>query len=194
MTFDDLDFLPVVLVMASTLILLWRLRWRWTLVALIVQYLAVFWLVAVNWPLGLSLVKVVAGLVVGGVLASSLSIQLSEPQTVERAGLIFRSLVAVFIWIIIYFTVPTLQTWLKIDREVLWGGMVLFGVGLVQLGMTTGAIRVAIGLVTFLSGFEVIYAALESSVLLAGLLAVINLAIALMGAYLSAQPEREAEA
>lgn len=190
MTLEGFEFIPVLLVMATSLVLLWRLPWRWTLAAIILQYLAVFWLVAVNWPLGLSLVKVVVGLVAGGVLASSLSAQTNEDKGVDRTGLVFRSLVAVFIWFIIYFTTSTLETWLRIDREVLWGGMVLIGVGLVQLGMTVGPIRVAIGLLTFLSGFEVIYAGLESAVLLAGLLAVINLAIALAGAYLAALPER----
>ena len=45
-----------------------------------------------------------------------------------------------------------------------------------------------IGLLTFLSGFEILYAALENSVLVAGLLAAINLGLALVGAYLASAP------
>lgn len=193
MTLDGLGIVPVLLAMATSLGLLWQLSWRWTLTALIVQYLAVLWLVAVNWPLGLSLVKLVVGLVAGGVLASSLSVQTSEAKATDRVGLVFRSLVAIFIWVMIYFSTPAIEGWLKIDREVLWGGLVLSGVGLIQLGMTVSPIRVAIGLLTFLAGFEVLYSALESSLLLAGLLAVINLGLALVGVYLAASLEKEVE-
>ena len=41
-----------------------------------------------------------------------------------------------------------------------------------------------IGLLTTLSGFELIYAAVENSVLVTGLLAVVTLGLALVGAYL----------
>jgi hypothetical protein len=40
------------------------------------------------------------------------------------------------------------------------------------------------GLMTVLSGFEILYSTVESSVLVAALLAVINLGLALVGAYL----------
>lgn len=40
------------------------------------------------------------------------------------------------------------------------------------------------GLLTTISGFELMYAAVENSVLVAGLLAVVTLGLALVGAYL----------
>ena len=60
--------------------------------------------------------------------------------------------------------------------------------------MTNDPLRMVIGLLTFLAGFEVLYAALEVSVLVAGLLAAINLGLAMAGAYLLTVPEnKEAE-
>jgi uncharacterized membrane protein len=56
--------------------------------------------------------------------------------------------------------------------------------GLLHLGIASHILRVIIGLMTFLSGFEVLYAAVEGSVLVAALLAVINLGLALVGSYL----------
>jgi hypothetical protein len=56
--------------------------------------------------------------------------------------------------------------------------------GLLQLGMTTHPLRVVLGLLTLLSGFEILYAAVEVSVLVTGLLALINLGMALVGSYL----------
>jgi hypothetical membrane protein len=62
--------------------------------------------------------------------------------------------------------------------------MLLVGMGLIHLGMTTRPLRVLLGLLTTLSGFELVYAAVENSVLVAGLLAVVTLGLALVGAYL----------
>jgi hypothetical protein len=56
--------------------------------------------------------------------------------------------------------------------------------GLLQLGTSAQPFRVVLGLLTVLAGFEIIYAAVESSTLVAALLAAINLSLALTGAYL----------
>ncbi len=55
--------------------------------------------------------------------------------------------------------------------------------GLLQLGMTTQVLRVILGLLTTFSGFEILYAAMEGSSLVAALLVVINLGLGLVGAY-----------
>jgi uncharacterized membrane protein len=60
----------------------------------------------------------------------------------------------------------------------------LIGMGLFHLGLTAHVLRVAIGLMMVLSGFEILYSAVEGSVLVAALLAVINLGLALVGSYL----------
>jgi hypothetical protein len=41
-----------------------------------------------------------------------------------------------------------------------------------------------IGLLTVISGFEILYATLEASVLMTGLLAILNIGLAFLGAYL----------
>ncbi len=48
-----------------------------------------------------------------------------------------------------------------------------------------------LGLLTIFAGFEIMYAAVEASTLVAGLLAALNLAIALVAAYLLAAPQLE---
>jgi len=58
------------------------------------------------------------------------------------------------------------------------------GMGLLSLGFSNQGFRVSMSLLIFLAGFEILYAAVEASVLVAGLLAVVNLGIALSGAYL----------
>jgi len=68
--------------------------------------------------------------------------------------------------------------------QVITGSFALIGLGMLHLGMTVQPFRVILGLLTVLSGFEVLYAALESSILVAAWLSVVNLGLALVGAYL----------
>ena len=69
--------------------------------------------------------------------------------------------------------------------------------GLLHLGVTDRILQVTIGLMTVLAGFEILYAAVESSTLVTALLAVINLGLALTGSYLmvadNAEETEEAE-
>ena len=45
-------------------------------------------------------------------------------------------------------------------------------------------LRVILGLLTLLTGFEILYAAVENSILVTGLLAVTNLGLGIVGSYL----------
>ena len=71
-----------------------------------------------------------------------------------------------------------------IGLPVITGSLVLMGLGMLHLGMTIQPFRVILGLLTVLSGFEALYAALESSILVAAMLSTVNLGLALVGAYL----------
>ncbi|MFM8370102.1 MAG: hypothetical protein ACKOBD_15250, partial [Chloroflexota bacterium] len=53
-----------------------------------------------------------------------------------------------------------------------------------HLGVTSDLMRVVLGLLTVLSGFEIIYAAVESAILVTGLLAAVNLGLGVLGSYL----------
>ena len=64
------------------------------------------------------------------------------------------------------------------------GGLLLIGMGLLHLGVTDRILQVTIGLMTVLAGFEILYTAVESSTLVAALLAVVNLGLGLAGSYL----------
>jgi hypothetical protein len=67
---------------------------------------------------------------------------------------------------------------------VIAGGLILIGAGVVHLGVTTDLLRVTLGLLTMLAGFEIIYAAVESSILVTGFLAITNLGLGIVGSYL----------
>jgi hypothetical protein len=190
----------VPILMACSLVLLIGFGWRGTQIALSVQYLAVFWLVTLSWPIGMAAVKLVVGLMASAVLANTqtgappaLSAPSGNSDSLPRSGRIFRGLAALLVWIVILSVSPSIISMTHVSQETSLSSLVLMSMGLLQMGMNRHPARVVIGLLTFLSGFEILYAALEVSVLVAGLLAAINLSLALVGGYLAAVPSMESD-
>ena len=186
---EEFSLVPVILVGVTSLVLLYYPNWRWTLLAVAVQYLAAAWLVALSWPIGLAAVKLVVGWMAGAVLST---VQAADSAPSEPlSGRLFRLMTAALLLVVIFTLPPSTQAWLQVTRPVFWGAMVLFGVGLLQVSMTANPLRMVLGLLTFLAGFEVLYAALEFSVLVAGLMAAVNLGLAIAGTYLLSTPEQQ---
>lgn len=176
----------VVIVITSTGLLLAR-DWRWSIILLAVQYLGMFVLTLHHWPLGMASVKVVAGWMSAAILGmtrSGLSEETDEESMWPR-GRLFRIFLAGIVLLIVRVVTPTVDTIMADAGFPISGGsLVLIGMGLLHLSITGRVLRVTIGLMTVLSGFEILYSAVEGSVLVAALLAVINLGLALAGAYL----------
>ena len=177
----------VVIVITATGLLLTR-DWRWSIILLAIQYLAMLVLTLQHWPLGMAAVKVVAGwmsaTILGMTRSGILSEDIDEEDTWPR-GRLFRFFAACIVVLIVVVVTPGVDT-IMADAgfPVTSGSLFLIGLGLLHLGITGNVLRVTLGLMTILSGFEILYAAVEGSVLVAALLAVINLGLALVGAYL----------
>jgi len=183
--FERLAFIAVVGLAVSSLFLLLSQNWRASIIALVIQYLAVFWLTAVLWPVGLAAVKLVAGWMAGAVLGASqpAAEQVEDPYSGSSA-FVFRLLVAGLVWVFLFPAAPALVALVPVPLTVAQGALLLIGMGVIHLGMTTRPLRVLLGLLTTLSGFEILYAGVERSIMVAGLLAMVNLGLALVGAYL----------
>jgi hypothetical protein len=144
------------------------------------------------WPFGLAAVKLVAGWMAGAVLSASRPREdIKDEATPGFSGAFFRLIAAGLMLALVFSTLPLAQSHLSTTPRLLEGGMILIGLGLLHLGMSTRPLRVVIGLLTVLSGFELVYAGLETSILIAGLQAVVTLGLALIGAYLLAVREME---
>ncbi len=178
------NFIPLVMVIAGSLSLLWTNKWRYNIAAIALQYLAVFWFVSQVWPIGLAAIKLVAGWMAGAVLAASVtasgSPELDPPAISAR---IFRAAGGVFVLILAFSVAPATMDWIPVHSAAMISSLVLIGMGLLQLSMTKDSLRVTLGLLMTLSGFEIIYAAAVTSVLLAGLLALVTIGVSLTGAY-----------
>ena len=181
-------WIAVVLIVITSVGLLLARDWRWSITLLSIQYVAMFVLILQHWPLGMGSVKVVAGWMAAAILGmtrSGLSNESLNEEAIWPRGRLFRIFAAGIVVIIVAGTTPSVDT-IMADAgfAVTTGSLLLIGMGLLHLGMTTDILRVAIGLMTVLSGFEIIYSAVEGSVLVAALLAVITLGLALVGSYL----------
>lgn len=188
-----LDWIALALVLTASTVIFVTRNWRWSLLSLAMQYAAVFWFVQAHWGLALAAVKVVTGWMICAALglAHRGQRQPSVEETSWPQGRLFR-LAATGIAVIITFAATSgLRPWLGLSVPVAWGALLLVGMGLLILGISAEPFRVVLGLLTVLSGFEVIYAAVENSILVAGLLAAINLGLALVGAHFLSPPVKE---
>jgi len=154
---------------------------------LAIQYFAAFWIVSVHWPLTMSAAKLVTGWMAAAVLGMT-RLNIKDDSVGETSwpeGRLFRIFAAALFLVTISAAASSLTIWLPdAGLPAIWGALVLIGLGLLHLGMTLHPLKVILGLLTTLLGFEILYSTVENSILVAGLLAVVTLGLALTGSYL----------
>lgn len=182
------SWIGVAILAATATGLLLSRDWRWSLGFLAAQYLAVFWLVAQHWPIGMAAVKLVTGwmtIAALGITRLGLPIEEEGPEQYWPQGRAFRLFAAGMVVLLAAAATARLERVMPgLGMPVIAGSLLLIGMGLLHLGITTRILRVVLGLLTVLAGFETLYAAVEGSILVAALLAVVNLGLGLVGSYL----------
>ena len=162
--------------------------WRLALGLLGLQYIIVFWLANQYWPISMASIKLVTGWMAIAILGiTHLNLKNVEVDAKQfwPQGRLFRLFAAGVITLIVITASPRVETIIPgIGLPVIYSSLILIGLGMLHLGMTAQPFRVILGLLTVLSGFEALYAALESSILVAAMLSTVNLGLALVGAYL----------
>jgi hypothetical protein len=195
-----LAWIAVVIVTVTSISLLLARDWRWLIIFLSAQYFGMLILTLVHWPLGMATVKVVAGWMSAAILGMTRSNlpreNRAERQSILPRGRLFRLFAAGIVLLVVASAAPRVDAVMAdAGYAVTTGSLILIGMGLLHLGVTDHILRVTLGLMTVLCGFEILYAAVESSILVAALLAAVNLGLALVGAYLlvasNAQVEEE---
>jgi hypothetical protein len=187
MLINIISWSAVAAILAVSIGLLITHDWRWSLGLLAGQHLAAFWLVTLHWPVGLASVKLVSGWMgIAALGMTRLSItEEEEPEPFWPRRQWFHMFLAGIIALLTAAASPRLEEILPgIGLPVVAGSVLLIGMGLIHLGITSQILRVILGLFTVLNGFEIMYAAVEGSILVAGLLAVVHLGLALVGSYL----------
>ncbi len=185
---DILQSLPVYLVLIAALLNLVRRQWTLNLIALLVQFICLF---PILWKfyLQLALIHPFTGLMVTLILYLTLlgvggvkPINLRDPLS---SGEVFRALAGVFLIATLRAFLPQIQqaVFPLVSSDHLFVSLGLVLIGLLQLGTIREPFYLAIGILTFLSGFELLYSALEFSYLLEALLVAVNLLLAIVGAF-----------
>ena len=193
MTFDSLNLPVIILFSVTTLVLLIFQDWRVMICALGLQYSGVFILVGITWPLEMAVIKLVTGIIAAVVLGMEL-VRMTATQSlspgffsdpVRMSNRIFNLILAILIGLIVYSLTPEVAKWvLSATYYQIFGSLVLTGMGILIMGISNQPFRVIVGLFTFLSGFEILFATLDTSVLIAGFFSTLTLCISLLGAYL----------
>jgi hypothetical protein len=176
------------LVMITSTGLLISRDWRLELGLLGLQYLGVFWLTNQHWPISMATIKLVTGWMAITILGvTRLNLKKTDIDDAQSwpSGRIFHLFTAGIVITIVITAVPRVESIIPgIGLAVISGSLILMGLGTLHLSMTAQPFRVVLGLLTVFAGFETLYAALESSILVAAMLSVVNLGMALVGAYL----------
>jgi hypothetical protein len=175
----------VFIVITAMVILIFR-DWRINVIALAVQYLAGFFLVTLSWPIGMAIIKLIVGWMATAAIALTCLRQMNTDAPDEStASLFFRSLAGLLVILVIIVVAPTLREniFSQLDLVIVQGGLMLFGMSLMQLGTNSEPYLTMMSLLSMMLGFEVIHAGIELSTLLTGLLAIVNLGLALVSVY-----------
>lgn len=177
----------VFLLIITSIGLLVSREWRWSMALLAGQYFAAFWLVSLHWPLTMAAAKLITGWMTAAALGMT-QINTKEYQSGEASwpqGRVFRLFSAGLVLLAVFTTSQSVTDWLPgVGLPDATGAFTLISLGLLHLGMTANPLRVTLGLLTVLLGFETLYAAVENSILVAGLLSAVTLGLALAGSYL----------
>ncbi len=186
---DIISWIAAGLMLVTSTVVLLNRDWRLSLGALALQYMAAFWLVTQHLPFVMGSVKLITGWMVVAILGMT-RLGLSTDEDIHGNSFMphgqwFRLVLALVVTLVIAGTSPRIEAAIPgLGLPVIAGSLLLIGIGVVHLGITSDELNVILGLLTMLTGFEVLYAAIESSILVAGLLAITNLGLGITGSYL----------
>ncbi|MBL8049903.1 MAG: hypothetical protein JNM46_01660 [Anaerolineales bacterium] len=185
---EIVSWIAVALILVTATAMLINTDWRISLGALALQYLAMLWLVTRHLPFVMGSAKLITGWMVVAILGMTrlglTNIEQEEDSFFPR-GEFFRVALMGIIALVTAGAAPRIEAAIPgLGLPVIAGGLLLIGGGIVHLGVTSNLLRVILGLLTMLAGFEVLYAAVESAILVTGLLALVNLGLGTIGSYL----------
>jgi hypothetical protein len=152
---------------------------------LAIQYLCVTSLISISVPLKIAIIKLVAGwascLILGLTTAQKGWLKTGSTYSGLPRGWLFRMIAALLVSTsaigmgsISLLDFPGIQS-LSVASTLL-----LIGLGILQISLSERPLRIGIGLLTILSGFEILYNALEPALAVMALMASIHIGIALV--------------
>jgi hypothetical protein len=166
-------------------------EWRLALLALLVQYLVTGLLLASTGLSAAAGTQILTGAVACGILyltarsgsGASLAVQRSFADWLLR--FVTTTLTAVGV-----FGLGQPYRWLTAPMTSLTAALWLAAIGLLVVGLSRQPLRIGLGLLTFQAGFALLYAHLDTGLVVIGLLGSINLVLALTMSFLTLEVGR----
>jgi hypothetical protein len=157
--------------------------WPRTLTAFAIQSFGVGAVALQIAPLPVAFVKGLVGMLVVSITAVTLFRE-KRPLPIEETGVvasIFRLSLLLFLFSSIVALLPDMEALFQNPPAgIVLPACFLIGNGFINLGLSEHPIRVGISLVSILQGFELAYLWMEQSLLVIGLLAIVDLVIILV--------------
>ncbi len=189
------EILAVGLIFLCALVNLTRRQWLTNLIALALQYIGVFVLLQDVRPITMAFVPLFVGLMTTLTMLVTLigSGKMQKPVFFERVsmGEVFRAIAGLVAVIFVALLIPTIRREIfpTTGTFILLGSLGLVLLSLLQVGMMAEPLYITIGLLSMLSGFQLLYASLETSALLEALFVALNLGLGLVGAFFLVKQE-----
>ncbi|MGB9669364.1 MAG: hypothetical protein ACPL3P_06905 [Anaerolineales bacterium] len=194
---EAIRYLALSLIFLTSLFILIGEDWRYIGISLAIDYIGIFLFSGLNIPFSVALVKLLEGWMATAILSTTVSnINVSIDENLNYINLaytgkwispqkLFRLFLALLIGVTIVVNLRFLnQLFPMIDSLQTIAGFVLLAYGILIISFRHTIYFSALGLLVFIGGFETIFVALEPSVLLLGLIAGVDLAIASLCAWL----------
>ena len=172
--------------------------WRWSLLALTVQYVLIGWLLIGVLEPQVAMLKILAGMIICLVLyltarQTDRTRKARQETFLTVAGrfevpvkLAFRLLIALLAAITLLNVVNRGAINLpELVPHTTLAAVSLITMGLLTLGLTDEPLKAGMGLLTLLSGFELYYHSLEQAVTVVGFVIGIDFMVALIASYLA---------
>jgi len=177
------NIFPIIIILIATLVVFTSGSWRNILIALAAIYFGSFFLYLQQWDFLMAAVK----LLTGWMCVAVLSFVTGQQYTSEDRDLIpkrlFMMISLVLVWVLAFLLSSRIGSLFDMSPEFAFASFSIIGTGLLLLGIKSAPFTVIIGILTFFAGFELIYAELESSILIIWLLSAVNLLISFVGSY-----------
>ena len=162
-------------------------NWRYRLALVAIIELMGFILIIQIWPIALASVKLISGWM--GIALLAITFVFSESDIKDNPSLIssriFKLMLAVFGWILVFVSAQKFNEWLPISYTNLFIGLIFFISGIIYLSLQQSIMDTVLGLLVLFEGFDVIYSSLEGSALITGIFGVIIISICLTGSFLA---------
>ena len=157
---------------------------RLTVIAFSAVVLMLFSINIQFWSFGFAISKLLTGIMAMLILVLTPSQEEETKPIIPGTGRIFNAVSFGFCIILVLFTITRTTQFLAISPDQAIPALLILLCGFILLGISQDPFRIIIGLITVITGFEILYSAVEKSLLINGLLAAVELLVALVGSYL----------